>query len=97
MYLKLDRISPVPFDSALKVKFAIKMKSLVKICVSDFFGKEISTLVYGNHEPGEYEAEFSGYNLPSGSYSFTMETEYSVETKRAVIINDRLNCPVKYS
>jgi hypothetical protein len=91
LYLKLEQKSPIPFDSTVNVKYYLKSSTDVLLYLSDILGNEIQTLINNKHLPGEYEIGFSGHYLPTGVYLCTLVTDYSVETKRLILINDRLN------
>ena len=64
---------------------------LVTLKVFDVLGKEIATLVNEKQSPGEYEVpfsinQFSGYQLPSGIYFYTLRAGDYVETKKMLMI-----------
>jgi hypothetical protein len=67
---------PNPFNPSTKIKFDIaevKSKTLnVKLIIYDILGKEITTLVNENLNPGSYEVTFNGNNLPSGIYFYQL-------------------------
>jgi len=51
--------------------------SLVTLKVYDILGKEVSTLVNENLQPGTYEVPFSNNQLPSGIYYINCRQEIS--------------------
>ena len=49
-------------------------------------GRQVSQLVNGVSEAGNYSVAFNGSGLSSGIYYYKMETEGFVETKRMVLV-----------
>ena len=49
-------------------------------------GKEVTTLVNEQLQPGTYETEFDGTNLPSGVYFYKLEAGGFIETKKSVLL-----------
>jgi subtilisin family serine protease len=60
--------------------------SNVKLIVYDILGREIKTLLNKPIQPGEYEIEFDGSELPSGVYFYKLSAGSFVETKKMMII-----------
>jgi hypothetical protein len=54
--------------------------------VYDILGREIATLVDEYKPAGNYEVKFSGYNLPSGIYFYTLRSGNYVQTRKMVLI-----------
>jgi photosystem II stability/assembly factor-like uncharacterized protein len=77
---------PNPFNPSTKIKFDIPKGSLVKLKIYDMLGREVATLVNEKLNPGTYEYEWNGINLPSGVYFYKIEAENFIETKRMVLI-----------
>jgi hypothetical protein len=64
---------------------------MIVLKVYDILGKEIATLVNEKLQPGEYEVpfsinQFSGYQLPSGIYFYTLHAGDYKETKKMLYI-----------
>ncbi len=77
---------PNPFNPSTKIKFDIPKGSLVKLKIYDMLGREVATLVNEKLNPGTYEYEWNGINLPSGVYFYKLESENFIETKRMVLV-----------
>lgn len=78
---------PNPFNPATKIKYQIVKNSYVKLLVFDITGKEIEALVNKEQIAGFYEAEFSGGNLSSGVYFYSLYIdEKLIDTKRMVLV-----------
>jgi hypothetical protein len=89
---------PNPFNPSTKIKFTIpaviaspdltgtNQSQVVTLKVYDVLGNEITSLVNEEKPAGEYEVEFSGTDLPSGIYFYTLRTGTFFETKKMVLI-----------
>ena len=82
---------PNPFNPSTKIQFAIPAGSgtnmiNVKIVVFNMLGKEIIELVNQHLEPGNYEVEFDGGYLPSGTYFYKLLSDNVSYTKRMVLL-----------
>jgi photosystem II stability/assembly factor-like uncharacterized protein len=78
---------PNPFNPASTIKFDIKSKELIKLLVYDILGREVSTLVNEQLNPGTYSVSFDGSNLSSGVYYYRLTTDgMMVDTKKMILI-----------
>ncbi len=91
----LSQNYPNPFNPATKIKFAIPPHNLpltggdregVLLKIYDILGREIATLVNEQLNPGNYEVEFDGANLPSGVYYYKLIARDYSETKIMILI-----------
>lgn len=82
----LSQNYPNPFNPNTVIRFQITNSSDTKLIIYDALGKEVETLVDRKLEPGEYEAEFNGENLPSGVYYYKLQAGDYAETKKMVLI-----------
>ncbi|HEY5124156.1 MAG TPA: T9SS type A sorting domain-containing protein [Ignavibacteria bacterium] len=91
----LSQNYPNPFNPVTKIRFDVSghppyppSKGEIKISlkVYDLLGKEITTLVNEQLQPGSYEVTFDGSNLPSGIYFYQLRAGDYVETKKMLII-----------
>ncbi len=87
----LSQNYPNPFNPSTKINFTISSEvkrgtSNVKLIVYDILGREIKTLFNKPIQPGEYEIEFDGNELPSGVYFYKLSAGSFVETKKMMII-----------
>ena len=58
----------------------------VTLKIYDILGREIATLVNKNQNPGKYEVEWIGTNMPSGIYFYKLSTSDYAETKKMVLL-----------
>ncbi|MGD8781730.1 MAG: T9SS type A sorting domain-containing protein [Ignavibacteria bacterium] len=82
---------PNPFNPSTKIKFAIPQDvkygaSTTKLIVYDILGREIKTLLNKVMQPGTYEIEFDGSDLPSGIYFYKLSSGNFTETKKMILM-----------
>ncbi|MFZ4591795.1 MAG: YCF48-related protein [Ignavibacteria bacterium] len=78
---------PNPFNAISKIKYKISKSSNVKIEVMNILGRNIQTLVNKKQSPGIYEINFSGENLGSGIYFYSLNIDGKVvDTKKLVLL-----------
>jgi photosystem II stability/assembly factor-like uncharacterized protein len=88
----LNQNYPNPFNPTTKIKFDIPafplMKGVrgmsVRLTVYDLLGREVTTLVNQQLQPGTYEAEWDATNYPSGVYFYRLTTESFTSTNKMV-------------
>lgn len=77
---------PNPFNPVTKIRYQLPEESRVVIKLYDLLGAEIMELLNEKKDPGTYEVEFNGKNLPSGSYVYRFSAGNFVETKKMVLM-----------
>ena len=82
----LNQNYPNPFNPATKITYQISKESKVVIRVYDMLGAEVVSLVDETKEPGNYEVNFNGVNLPSGTYIYRMTAGNFVEVKKMILM-----------
>jgi endonuclease/exonuclease/phosphatase family metal-dependent hydrolase len=92
----LSQNFPNPFNPSTKINFIIPLSRGVsaeggrgvftKLIIYDMLGREVSTLVYAQLQPGSYEAVWNAGNLPSGVYLYTLTAGEFRETKRMILL-----------
>jgi len=82
----LEQNYPNPFNPNTVISFQLPVSSNVSLKVFDILGNEISTIVNGYQPAGKYEFEFSGANLPSGVYFYTITAGQYSETKKMILM-----------
>ncbi len=91
---RLSQNYPNPFNPSTKIKFDVPLSSLsergaggfISLKIYDVLGHEIATLVNEQLKPGTYEVNWDASNYPSGTYLYTLTTEYFNQTKRMVVL-----------
>lgn len=83
---KLLQNFPNPFNPTTKIGFAIPKRAFVALKVFDILGKEVSTLINENLNPGIYAYSFDASALTSGIYFYKLEADGIIETKRMMLL-----------
>jgi hypothetical protein len=82
----LNQNYPNPFNPVTKITYQLSKESKVVIKVYDLLGAEVASIVNETKEPGYYEVEFNGINLPSGTYIYRMTAVDFVEVKKMILM-----------
>ncbi len=59
---------------------------LARLVIYDILGREITTLINEQLQPGTYEVGWEGSNYPSGVYFYKLIAGYYAETKKMVLL-----------
>ncbi len=86
----LSQNYPNPFNPATKIKFDLPEgngdKRFVLLKIYDVLGREVSTLVNQQLQPGTYEVNFDAANFESVVYFYKLTSGGFTETKKMVLI-----------
>ncbi len=82
----LSQNYPNPFNPSTKIEFAVPNSSFVKLAVYDLLGREVSSLVNEQLQPGTYEYDFDASRLNSGVYFYKLESNSFSEVKKMLLI-----------
>jgi hypothetical protein len=82
----LSQNYPNPFNPVTTISYTLPKAADVKICVYDFLGNEVATLVDGMRSEGTHTTLFDGAKLSSGIYFYKLQTEGRVISKKMVLI-----------
>jgi len=77
---------PNPFNPVTVIEVNILRSEFVSLKVFDITGKEISTLVNENLNPGSYKINFNGEGHTSGVYFYTLNVNGFSETKKMLLL-----------
>ncbi|MDQ3019077.1 MAG: T9SS type A sorting domain-containing protein [Bacteroidota bacterium] len=69
-----------------KIIYTLIENQFINLEVSDFLGKQVTTLVNQKQSPGIYEVEFNGSNLGSGVYYYKIESENFSEVRKMILL-----------
>ena len=88
--LRLDPVSPNPFNPTTSISFALPSASLVDLSVYDVSGRLVTTLVSGRLDAGPHRATWNGRSstgaaVGSGVYFVRLEAAGSVATRKMVL------------
>ncbi|MCK5455536.1 MAG: T9SS type A sorting domain-containing protein, partial [Melioribacteraceae bacterium] len=91
----LSQNYPNPFNPITTIKYSIPRSTeyysvqQVTLKIYDVLGREVTTLVNKEEQPGNYEVVFNGANLPSGTYFYKLIAKFSdsqVEKRGKVMV-----------
>ncbi len=83
---KLKQNYPNPFNPVTKIEFSLPKNDFVSLKVFDITGKEITSLVNENLNPGEYKINFNGAGLNSGVYFYILKAGDFVQTRKMILL-----------
>jgi hypothetical protein len=81
----LSQCYPNPFNPTTQISFSISQPSNTQLKVYDIYGREIKTLVNEFLSEGNHSYEFSGKNLASGVYFYTLKAGGYSATKKMIL------------
>lgn len=77
---------PNPFNPDTKITFSLIARSYVVLKVYDVLGREVSTLINEELEPGLHQRLFKKQGLPSGVYYYTLRVKGNAESRKMVLV-----------
>ncbi|MFA7360424.1 MAG: T9SS type A sorting domain-containing protein [Candidatus Kapaibacterium sp.] len=83
---KLSQNYPNPFNPVTNIDFSILKAGFVNIKIFDILGREVSTLVSQNMNPGNYSYKFDAKNLSSGVYFYKLEVNDFSDIKKMSVV-----------
>jgi hypothetical protein len=82
----LSQNFPNPFNPVTRISYGIPKAGLVTLKIFDILGREISTLVNEEKQPGTYMVDFNGESFASGVYFYRIESAQFTDVKRMVLV-----------
>lgn len=82
----LSQNYPNPFNPETKIKFDVPASGLTQLIVYDALGREVSTVVNEQLNPGTYVAAFNASYLSSGVYYYKLVSGDFIETRRMILL-----------
>jgi outer membrane protein assembly factor BamB len=77
---------PNPFNPNTKIEFKIPEIEIVRLKVFDILGREVTTLINKQMQPGNYTIDFDASELASGIYFYTLNVGENVLTKKMILL-----------
>ena len=77
---------PNPFNPSTKIGFSLPVSSSVSIRIFDAAGKEVKVLADDYYNAGNYEIDFNGEGLSSGTYFYRMNAGDFTDVKKLCLI-----------
>ena len=86
--LTLEQNFPNPFNPTTVIKYTLPSgkASDVTLKIYDVLGREVSTLINKNQQPGEYEVYFNAAQFPSGVYFYNLKADQYLSTKKMILL-----------
>ena len=84
----LNQNYPNPFNPSTKIRFSVKINSLVTLKVYNILGKEVAQLLNETKRPGEYSVDFNAgkFNLASGVYFYKLTARSFTSVKKMMFL-----------
>jgi hypothetical protein len=77
---------PNPCNPSTTISFTLPRQSIVSLKVYDILGREVSTLVSGEMQAGNYTRQWNAENMPSGVYFYRLQAGTYSETKKLLLL-----------
>lgn len=83
----LQKVYPNPFNSNTTIEFSVKNNiENIELIIFDINGRKLETLFSGNMGPGSNSIQWNSGQYSSGIYFVVLETKYSIESKKLVLV-----------
>lgn len=82
----LDQNYPNPFNPMTSIQFKIANSTRVTLTVYDMLGRQVTTLVNDQMNPGTYTVKFNGERLASGMYLYRLTTASGFSAVRKLVL-----------
>jgi photosystem II stability/assembly factor-like uncharacterized protein len=77
---------PNPFNPSTTIKYELPRSSVVRLCVYDILGREVTVLVNERRDAGVYKVKFDGSNLASGVYLYRLQAGEFVQSRKLLLL-----------
>ncbi|KAB2845866.1 MAG: T9SS type A sorting domain-containing protein, partial [Melioribacteraceae bacterium] len=77
---------PNPFNPTTNIKFTIPNSGNVSLKLYDALGSEVKEILNGFYNSGTHETKFTGDDLSSGIYFYTLTSGNFIQTKKMILI-----------
>ncbi len=84
--ITLEQNYPNPFNPATTISFAIPSRARVSLKIFDVLGREVSTIVNEELQPGSYARQWNASAFASGVYFYRFEAGSFTETKKLLLL-----------
>ena len=82
----LEQNYPNPFNPTSTIQYTLPHRSHVTLAVFNTLGQHVGTLLNGEIEAGNHEAQFNGSGLASGVYFYRLQTPGFVQTRKLLLV-----------
>ena len=77
---------PNPFNPSTTIEFNIPTSGLVELTVYDITGRAVQTLEQGFLTAGNHQVTFTGKNLASGTYFYSLKSQGFQDVKKMLLV-----------
>jgi hypothetical protein len=81
---------PNPFNPSTRIQYSVSSASKVKLVIYNVLGREVTTLVDKEQNPGTYKVDFNpsriNGGLPSGIYFYRLESQNKFAVKKLIYL-----------
>jgi hypothetical protein len=82
----LGRSAPNPFTEATSISYEVPEAAHVRLAVYDVLGREVALLVDGAMDAGSHTVQFSGADLPAGTYVYRIQAGSFAATQQMMLV-----------
>lgn len=82
----LQQNYPNPFNPSTEIEFKVAKAGMTTLKVYDILGREVSTLVNQNMNPGTFKVKLDATNLATGTYVYTFTSGDARITKKMMLL-----------
>jgi hypothetical protein len=84
--MQLQQNYPNPFNPKTNIRFRISDFGFVSLKIFDVFGREVTTLVSENKQPGEYVVEWNANDVSNGVYYYRLQAGTFTDVKKMLLL-----------
>jgi hypothetical protein len=82
----MEQNYPNPFNPSTTIRFAVPVRSHVRLSIFNALGQEVAALLNSVKEAGSYEVRLEGSNLASGLYFYRLTAGDFVQTRKLLLL-----------
>ncbi len=83
--ITLEQNYPNPFNPSTHISYSLRAPGVVTVTIYDMLGREIATIVHGEHPAGSFTVPFDGTGLSSGVYFYRLTAEGKSMSRRMML------------
>jgi hypothetical protein len=86
LQFSLEQCYPNPFNPTTTIRYSLPVDERVSLIVYDLLGRKVAVLIDGDQSAGVHSVVFVASHLPSGFYTYSLQTSLQRESKRMVLL-----------
>ncbi|MCB1048941.1 MAG: T9SS type A sorting domain-containing protein, partial [Calditrichaeota bacterium] len=83
---QLEANHPNPFNPSTSIRFSMPETGMASLAIHDLQGRLVATLLDGMVEAGSHELNFDANGLASGSYVYTLRSEFGTQSRMMTLL-----------